>query len=278
VIPDRPTNQRLFVLLGGRVAHSLSPAMQNAALEAASLPGTYTALGCDAEHLPGHLRGIAHAGGGGNVTVPHKALAAVTVDRRTATVERTGACNTFWAEGGHVWGDNTDVEGFRRAARELLGQSACGATVLLLGAGGAARAVVAALQDDEAERVVVANRSVERAEALVRDMAGAGTRLDAVQLPDQSETFDLIVNATTLGMDHGDPLPISIDRAPRFGAALDLVCTPGRTPWINQISARGLPAADGLEMLIHQGAASFRRWWGIEPSIAAMRDAVGSPN
>jgi shikimate dehydrogenase len=129
---------RLIVLLGDPVAHSLSPAMQNAAFRAAGVDGVYVALRCDAEHLPGLLRGIAAAGGAGNVTVPHKQRVAALVDTRTAAVERTGACNTFWAEDGRVCGDNTDVEGFRAAVRALVGAPA-GRRGLRLGARGGPR-------------------------------------------------------------------------------------------------------------------------------------------
>jgi len=133
---------RLFALLGDPVGHSLSPRFQNAALAALDLDGVYVALRAHAAELPGLLRGVALAGGGGNVTLPHKALAAQVVDRTTPAVERTGACNTFWAEDGMVWGDNTDVAGVAAAVRLVLGGPPAGARALLLGAGGAASAAL----------------------------------------------------------------------------------------------------------------------------------------
>src|SRR5690606_25709966 len=133
--------------LGNPVAHSLSPRFQNAAFAAAGVDGVYIALRCEAEAVPGLMTGIARAGGAGNVTVPHKALAARLVDRATDAVRRTSACNTFWLEDGRIHGDNTDVAGVRSAMERLTG-SVAGARVLLLGAGGAARAAVCALLDE----------------------------------------------------------------------------------------------------------------------------------
>jgi shikimate dehydrogenase len=262
---------RVFALLGDPVAHSLSPRFQNAALAALGLDGVYTALRCSAGDLPGLLAGLARAGGGGNVTVPHKALAARSVDRATDAVGRTGACNTFWAEDGLVHGDNTDVEGVRGALRALLGRPPAGATVLLLGAGGAAAAVLCALADDGAGRVVLANRTAERAQALAARFAGTLRIEVADRVP--RDRFDLAVNATSLGLHPGDPLP----PLPPADAALDLVYAPGETPWVREMRARGVPAADGREMLLRQGAAAFRRWWGIDAPLDAMRAALADP-
>ena len=131
---------RLIALLGNPVSHSVSPLFQNAAFDAAGVDGVYVALRCEPEAVPRLIAGIAGAGGGGNVTVPHKEIAAASVQRRTESVERTGACNTYWSEAGVVWGDNTDVAGSALSIRALLGGPPAGARVLVLGAGGAARA------------------------------------------------------------------------------------------------------------------------------------------
>ena len=181
VTPAPGVSTRLLALLGDPVGHSLSPAFQNAAFAAAGVDGVYLALRCGAGELPGLLRGIARAGGGGNVTLPHKEAAAAAVDRRTEAVERTGACNTFWLREGAVWGDNTDVEGFSAAAEALLGAPPAGARVLLLGAGGAASAALASLTAQGAAQVVVANRSRPRAEALVERFAGGPARLTVAE-------------------------------------------------------------------------------------------------
>lgn len=267
---------RVVALLGTPVSHSLSPVFQNAALRAAGLDAVYVALRCDAAVFPDLLRGIARAGGAGNVTVPHKEAAALAVERHTAAVERTGACNTFWLEGGEVWGDNTDVAGFAGAARALLGREPRGARVLLAGAGGAARAVLCALADAGADQVVVLNRTPERAAALAQAFGGGGPRLavagSAAELA--GERFDLAVNATALGLRPDDPHPLPPDGGPELGAALDLVYAPDETAWVRAARERGVPAADGLEMLLRQGAAAFERWWGIPAPLDAMRAAL----
>ncbi len=271
-IPSPST--RLIALLGGQVEHSLSPRFQNAACRAAGVDGVYLALRCDEHTFPGLLRGIAQAGGGGNVTLPHKERAADLVEECTSAVRRTGACNTFWLEEGKICGDNTDVAGFSAAARSLLGRSPTGARVLLVGAGGAARAVLCALVDAGAEEVVLLNRTRSRAEALASAFASSPTRLklaaDAREL--QGEAFDLAVNATSLGLHADDPL--SLHEGPTFVAGLDLVYGPDETAWVRHLRAQGIAAADGLEMLLHQGAAAFERWWGTAAPLDAMRAAL----
>ncbi|MEJ2187514.1 MAG: shikimate dehydrogenase [Gemmatimonadota bacterium] len=265
---------RLVALLGDPVEHSLSPLMQNAAFRAASVDGVYVALRCDGEALPGLLRGIALAGGAGNVTVPHKLAAAAVLDRSTAAVERTGACNTFWLEDGRVCGDNTDVAGFDSAVRQLMGAPA-GARVLVLGAGGAARAVVVALLDAHVGGIWVRNRSARRAEMLRETLDPGRTRITLVgprALPDQE--FDLVVNTTSLGLAPGDAAPIELGRLGHVGAVMDLVYAPGGTRWVQSARELGLPAMDGLAMLVGQGAASFGRWWGRPAPVGAMRSAL----
>lgn len=266
---------RVFALLGDPVEHSLSPRIHNAALRAAGLDGVYVALRCDADALPGLLRGLAGAGGAGNVTLPHKGRAAECVDRPSATVRRTGACNTFWAEEGRVCGDNTDVAGAAYAVAALLGGSPRGARVLLLGAGGAARAALCALLDGGVAEVVVRNRTSGRARELVGHCAGDDSRVridpDPARVP--RDAFDLVVNATSLGLCPTDPPPLELDGA-RVGSVLDLVYARGGTAWVRDARARGLPAADGTEMLIAQAASAWERWWHRPAPIDAMRAAV----
>ena len=268
---------RLLALLGDPVSHSLSPQFQNAAIRATGLDAVYVALRCTADELPGLLRGIARAGGAGNVTVPHKQLAAWTIDAPSEAVMRTGACNTFWMRDGRLHGDNTDVAGASAAAAAVLGRAPAGARVLLLGAGGAASAVLCALADEGAERVVILNRTAERAEALAERFRTPRLRIEVAGSTDalRGERFDLAINSTSLGLHSADPLPLDPDAdGVSIGAALDLVYAPGETRWVHAMRARGLAAADGKEMLIQQGAAAFRRWWGIDPPLDVMRAAL----
>ncbi len=265
---------RLLALLGDPVAHSLSPAMQNAAFRAAGVDGVYLPLRVGEEDLVGLLRGIARAGGGGNVTLPHKALAARALERPLPAVIRTGACNTFWLEGGEIHGDNTDVEGFRRALRTLLGRPPEGARVLLLGAGGAARAVVHALVEDGVEGIWIRNRSQGRARALAEEVGEGRARWESGP-PEGLPPMDVVVNATPLGLQPGDPLPLAPEGLPPGEpVCLDLAYARDETPWVRALRAHGVPAADGREMLVQQGAAAFERWWGQGAPVEVMRMAL----
>ena len=273
-MPDDLAATRLLALLGHPVAHSFSPAMQNAALRALGLNAVYVALRCGGFDLPGLLAGIARAGGGGNVTVPHKEKAAAAVQRSTAAVERTGACNTYWLEDGRICGDNTDVEGFRDALGRLVG-SAAGARVLLLGAGGGARAAAFALVQAGADEIVLVNRSVDRAADLRRRVDPGGGRIRLASAGDSlmRQRFDVVVNATSVGLTDGAH-PYELVESHQVGAVLDLVYRPGETEWVRHARTLGIPAADGLEMLLAQGAASFRLWWRREPPLDVMREAL----
>jgi len=276
-VTDLPTSAtRLIALLGNPVAHSISPIFQNAAFRHAGVDGVYLALRCEGAAVPGLLRGIALAGGGGNVTVPHKEVAAQAVDEPTEAVRRTGACNTFWSEGDRIRGDNTDVVGSARAIEALLGGSAAGARVLLVGSGGAARAALAALADGGAGEVVLLNRTRGRAEALAALFHDAPFRARVAEreeeLPDGS--FDLAINTTPLGLHARDSLPLSDRLIDRLRAGFDMVYRNGGTEWVRRLQAAGIPAADGREMLLWQGAAAFERWWRIPAPLEVMRAAI----
>ncbi len=268
------STSRVFALLGDPVEHSLSPEIQNAAMAAARVDGVYVAVETMEEDLAGLMRGLARGGGGGNVTLPHKEKAASLLDRPNSTVRRTGACNTFWAEpDGTVVGDNTDVEGCRRAVARFLQGGPGGARVLMLGAGGAARAALVALLDDGVDEVRILNRSIERARAVSRRIGGERVRVVASLADIAGEEFDLVVNATRLGLEDDDPLPLDLELPGRVGAVFDLVYGEDGTPFVRAAQARGIRATDGIEMLIHQGAAAFERWWGREAPLEAMREA-----
>jgi len=261
-----------YGLLGDPVDHSLSPRLYRAAFQYLRTPAVYEAhrvRSGDRAGLRRWMRDLA-VSGGGNVTVPHKQAAANQLEVRLDDVRRTGACNCFWlAPDGRLIGDNTDVGGFRSAVRELEGMRLEGASVLLLGAGGAARAVAAVCADAGVGRLTVCNRSVSRAESLVSEMR-LGDLASVCQVPDDVGTpHDLVVNATTLGLRPGDPLPLSLARG-RVRYAFDLVYGPGGTAWTRHARAMGVAAIDGTVMLIDQAVLSLERWLGRLPD----RDGV----
>ena len=268
------SSTRVLTLLGDPVGHSLSPIIQNAAFREAGVDGVYVAVRCAGDDLVGFMRGLSRAGGGGNITLPHKEKATSVVDVPHDAVRRTGACNTFWGgPDGRVHGDNTDVDGFRRAARAFLG-SLKRMRVLLLGAGGAARATLMALLEEEVAEVVLLNRSTERARAVARRIGGAHARVVPLAEELRGQSFDLAVNATRLGMGAEDPSPLDFELLSRVGAAMDLVYGDGPTPFVRAAEVYGVRATDGAEMLVQQGAASFECWWGEPAPLAAMREAL----
>ena len=266
---------KVLALLGDPVEHSLSPVIQNAAFRTEALDGVYVALRCGPDEVGGLVRGIARAGGGGNVTLPHKGRCAEAVEVPTEAVSRTGACNTFWLEDGRVHGDNTDVEGFRRALHTLLGRSAEGARVLLVGAGGAARAVLLGLLDEGVGEVTIANRTIERARELAAMIDPSRVTVSEAGMP-RGAGFDVVVNATRLGLNADDPLPVDLGGMGEGEAVMDLVYGPSRTPLVREAASLGIRAADGGEMLVQQGAVAFERWWGRPAPVEAMRTALAA--
>ncbi|MSR21173.1 MAG: shikimate dehydrogenase [Gemmatimonadetes bacterium] len=268
---------RVLTLLGDPIAHSASPEIQNAAFAEAGVDGVYVAVRCAAEDLSGFMHGLARAGGGGNITLPHKEKAAAVVDVPSDAVRRTGACNTFWGVDGRVHGDNTDVDGFRRAVRIFLDGPITGIRVLVLGAGGAARAALLGLLDEGAGEVLIYNRTAERARAVARRIGGERARVVPVISGLDGEGFDLVVNTTRLGLEPGDPPAIDLARLSRAGAAMDLVYGREKTPFVLGAERLGIRSTDGMEMLVQQAASSFERWWNRPAPIDTMRAAVRGP-
>jgi shikimate dehydrogenase len=266
---------KLFVLLGDPVQHSLSPRMQNAAFEASGIDAVYVALRCSTDHVRSLMAAIAAAGGGGNVTVPHKQTAAAALDRPSDVVQATGACNTFWLDGGALAGDNTDVIGFLTAAHALLGPLQ-GTRALVLGAGGSARAAVYGLLREGADRITVVGRSLPRVKALLAQLDPSGQRIEGFASADpvRGASFDLVVNATPAGMHGSDSLPVDFENLGTVRAALDMVYGDEGTALVHSAERCGIPALDGAEILIAQGAASFSRWFRREAPVEVMRTVV----
>lgn len=255
---------RVFAVLGDPVAHSLSPVMQNAAFRVLGLRAVYVALRCASDDVPGLIRALCRAGGGGNVTVPHKEVAAGAVDVRHPTVERLGACNAFWSEHGAAVGDNTDVPGLLAALDDL---DAPPGAWLVLGTGGGARAAAGAARERGAA-VAVASRSSDRRRRFEDWLTGHGVRLA------EAGGCTTVINTTPLGLAPGDPLPLA---APPVSAAiaLDMVYARGESAWTHAMRAAGLRAADGRTMLVAQGAAALERWFpGVRAPVEVMRAAV----
>ena len=262
-------NTRLLAILGDPVAHSLSPAMHNAAIRALGLDAVYVGLRVQAAALPDVLKALTAIGAAGNVTVPHKEAVERYVARKTDACAKAGACNTFWVEEGDLVGDNTDVSGVREALAALGADGA--RRWLVIGTGGSARAVAIAAAHAGAE-LRVRSRAPERAQRFAAWAAEQGTR--AAVWKDREAT-DVAINATPLGLAPADALPVDPVRLPEVRCALDLVYTAGETRWVQALRATGVAAADGREMLVRQGAAAFDRFFpGAKAPIDVMRAAV----
>jgi len=274
VIPGVSSHTRVFALIGDPVDHSSSPIIQNAALQDRGLDGIYVALRSSAEDMVGFVRGLARSGGGGNITLPHKEKAATVVDAPSSAVRRTGACNTFWLEDGKIHGDNTDVEGLGRALDRFLEGGLGGQRALVLGAGGAARACLVSLIDKGVAEIQLLNRTRERARAVARRIGGERVRVLDDKRAAEGGSYDLVLNTTSLGLNNDDPLPLDLGILDRAGAVVDLVYGSDTTPFVTRARELGIRASDGREMLLHQGAVSFERWWNQEPSIEVMRAAL----
>lgn len=256
---------RVFALLGDPVAHSLSPAMHNAAFHALGLRAVYVPLRCAPSDLPSLVHGLAKAGGGGNVTVPHKQAAAAAMDHCSEVAELLGACNTFWSRDGATIGDNTDVDGLLTALDRL---DPPDGPWLIAGTGGGARATVGGAIRRGAP-VSIASREPERGARFERWAVSRGATL--------ASALDcrVLINATPLGLHPGDPFPLTPKQAPASEVALDLVYGPGETAWVRAMRAAGLRAADGRTMLVAQGAAALERWFpGVRAPAEIMRAAV----
>ena len=263
-------NTRLLMVIGDPVAHSLSPAMHNAAFRALGLDAVYVAMRVSGESLPAVLAMQAATGGAGNVTVPHKEAVEGSVARKTDVCARVGACNTFWAEDGTLVGDNTDVAGVT-AALDKLGAARKGERWLVVGTGGSARATAVAAAD-RGVKLFVRSRDTARANAFAKWASGIGADATVANGPVE---VDVAINATPLGLAGHDPLPVDVNHIPGVQRALDLVYAPGETRWVRTLRERGIAAADGREMLVQQGAAAFERFFpGVDAPVEVMRAAV----
>ncbi len=265
---------RLVALIGDPVAHSVSPAMQNAAFKALSLDYVYLAFRVSSAALGDAIKGIRGLGlRGANITIPHKTAVQSLLDEIDEPARRIGAVNTIVNDGGRLIGHNTDAPGFL-AALKSSGFEPKGQKAVVLGAGGAARAVVFALRDAGAT-VAIVNRSPEAAIALAGETGASAFELSESGLRSAMAGASLIVNATSVGMSpdvDSTPLPAHLLRP---GLVIfDTVYRPRRTRLLKEAAASGCAAIGGLEMLIEQGALAFTLWTGNNAPRDIMRQAA----
>lgn len=255
---------KLAGVMGWPIAHSKSPILHGYWLDKFGIDGAYVPLPIAPENLGEAVAGLKAMGfAGWNITVPHKEAILPYLDGFTPDAQAIGAVNTVIRQAdGTYLGHNTDGFGFIENLKDgQPGFSAEGKTVLLIGAGGACRAVVHSLLVDGAAKIFIANRSLDKAQALADAM---GPKCQAVGL-DQTHALsaetDLLINATSLGMTGKPDLPLTFDLLPKEALVTDLVYTPLETPLLAWAKARGNPVVDGLGMLLHQARAGFEAWF-----------------
>jgi shikimate dehydrogenase len=277
-------------VFGDPVAHSKSPAFHNAALRAAGIDAQYVKIHVTPEEFPAALGALPAAGFiGTNVTIPHKAAALATVDEADDYARASGAVNTVVVEGERLLGFNTDGPGFVRAIRESFLADVRDLRVMILGAGGGAgRAIAVQCALERCERLVLVNRTVDKARELAKELAprmrsdrllGPAERLVAIPhemaaLASEMAHIDLVVNATSIGMKRSDPplLPQSL-LTPSL-MVYDAIYSSGKTRLVEDAEQAGARAANGLSMLLHQGALSFEIWFNRPAPLDAMRAAL----
>lgn len=269
---------KLAGVMGWPVSHSRSPALHGHWLRQYGIDGAYVPFAVHPDRLDAALRGLGALGFRGcNITLPHKERALALIDRVSDTARRIGAVNTVSVEeDGTLSGDNTDAFGFIENLREgAPGFKADRGPSVVVGAGGAARAVIAALLDDGAPEIRLVNRTAARAQSL-GDAFGARIRvIDWERRAASLDAASLLVNTTTQGMQGQAPLDLDLARLPADAVVNEIVYVPLETPLLAAARARGNKVVDGIGMLLHQARPGFARWFGVEPKVTpSLRTAV----
>jgi len=278
-------NHRLFVngstqvaaVIGSPIGHSLSPVLHNAAFAAIGLDWVFTAFEVAEGDLPKALEGAVSLGIVGlSVTMPHKEVAATFADELVGAAARLGAVNCLIRDGGRLIGYNTDGDGFLKGLLHDTGLGVEEKRVLVIGAGGAARAVIEACASSGAEEVVVANRSVPRATTAAALAGAIGRTVDLDSIRVAAARADVIINATPLGMQIGDQLPLDPTMLAAGQLVVDLVYYPEVTQWMAELRGLGIEVYGGLSMLLFQAAEAFTLWTGEVPPVEVMASAARS--
>lgn len=267
-LPHKMTSQTKACLIGHPVAHSRSPIIHRHWLKTLGIDGSYDLVDLPPEGLDGFLDQLRQGVYSGcNVTIPHKESMFDRVDRTDDTAKAVGAVNTVWIEGGKIIGGNSDVHGFMANLDESVPQwQETTRQVVILGAGGAARACTYGLVE-RGMRVALVNRTKARADELAVRFGAAVT----AHSDDETEALlgeaDLLVNTTSLGMQGKEPLRLDISRLRPNAIVHDIVYVPLRTRLLDEAAARGHRTVTGLGMLLHQAVAGFEKWFGARPAV-----------
>ncbi len=267
---------QIYGLIGDPVEHSFSPPMMNAVFSYMNLDACYLAFQVETKKVSEAIAGIRALNFAGvNVTVPHKSSVIPYLDEVSPLAKKIGAVNTISNVKGHLKGTNTDFSGFIRSLKTL-NFSPKNKTIAILGSGGSARALVAGLADAGALRLMIHNRTAERAEKLVTEFSQYFplTQLEAVSLQTIHETpLDLLVNTTTVGMFSSD-LPLNLKQCRKINLLADIIYRPSQTSLLKQAEELGINAVNGIDMLLYQGCDAFTFWTGKQAPEEVMRSQL----
>ncbi len=265
-------------VIGDPIAHSKSPVMHEAALRESGIAGEYSALHIKPDQLADLIAAVREeAYRGINVTIPHKENVMRHLDELSEDARRIGAVNTIINEGGRLIGRNTDGIGYVRSLKEEAAAELEGRRIVVIGAGGAARGIIYALAAEAPERIVLLNRTTERAEALAREWSDLAdiAALPADRAAEALRSADIVINTTSVGM-HPQVDAVPIDPALLRGGEIvsDLIYNPLETKLLRLAREKGCRVHGGLGMFVYQGAYAFEYWTGVPAPIEAMRAAV----
>ncbi|WP_313372970.1 shikimate dehydrogenase [Lysinibacillus pakistanensis] len=264
--------KKWFAVMGDPIEHSKSPAMHNAWFREMSIDATYIPVHVSSESLESAVAGLKTLGASGwNVTIPHKTAIIPYLDELDELAEKMGAVNTVVrTKEGTLKGYNTDGVGFVRSLEEAVGKSHKDKPVLLIGAGGAARGIAFAMQQQGYKNLTIANRTVANAQAIVDEM-GTGQAISLTEAEATLADFCILVQMTSAGLATGNfSMPFSLDRLTKGAIVADIVYNPLMTPFLQAAEEKGATIVTGLGMFVHQGAIAFEYWLGQSPNTNSM--------
>jgi shikimate dehydrogenase len=261
-------------VIGWPIAHSRSPMIHGYWLKKYGISGAYEKIAVEPENLALFLKDLPGNGFEGcNVTIPHKQGAFAAMDRTDGIARRLGVVNTVYVRDAMLHGTSTDGEGFVAGlSAKLPDFSINGKSALMLGAGGSAKAVAAAILDAGADTLIIVNRTLDRAKALANELGAKA--IDWDQARDALSDVSLLVNTTSLGMKGQPPLDLPLHRLPENAVVSDIIYTPLETPLLKAARLRGLRTSNGLSMLLHQAVRGFELWFGRRPEVTVELEAL----
>ncbi len=270
--------KKLYGVIGNPIAHSMSPDIHNAALKDLGLDGHYHAFKVEENSLEDAVKGIRALGVQGiNVTVPHKVSIMDHLDHIDESAKVLGAVNTVRREGDKLVGYNTDGEGFVKSLMRILDKPISELSFLMIGAGGAARAIFTTIVRDNPEKFDICNRTIEKAKQLAESAPSFRNVevLSIIEAEERLEQYDVMIHTTSVGMyPNVEDIPLSLQRAASSAVVCDIVYNPIQTSLLKEAKQKGLKTLDGVGMFVEQAALSFRLWTGHEPDVEKMRSIV----